>query len=232
MIINDELETIKKLQQGYSISRFGDGEFRLINGKSIIYQDIDTQMSNKLINILSQKNLPTKLLVGIPPFYQNKESFFCPKRVTSKKVINYWRKYLRHRDSINVCKIMDDNKDYYSSFISRIESFSYNNNEYLNELSKIWSGRNVVLIMNEKKYNDIKNIMNNCINKEQILKIIFCLEKNAYSQYDSLLNQCSEFGKDTLFLIMAGPTATLLAHDLCIKNYQCIDIGSFFELYK
>lgn len=230
MIIYNEIDTIKKLQQGFSISRFGDGEFRLINGKNMVYQDYNPIIASKLKNVLSHNNIPPKLLIGIPPFYQNKNEFYCPIRFTNKKVINYWKKYLSNKESKKMEQIINYDNIYYSSFISRIESFNYNNKDYISELNKIWKDKKIVLILNQFKYNEFKNIIYQNINN--VVGVIYCTEKNAFSEYDNLFEKCKNYDKDTIFLIMAGPTATILSFDLCLIGYQSIDIGSFFDFFN
>ncbi|ARF08727.1 protein of unknown function DUF1792 [Catovirus CTV1] len=231
MTIHDEMETLRKIQEGYSISRFGDGEFRLINGKNMIFQDYDNRIVRLLKKILSQDNIPKKLLIGIPPFYKNKNTFYCPERITNKKVETYWRRYMNKKESKNIEDIINYDKIYYSSFISRIESFEYCKKKYLEELSKIWNKRNVVLIMNQKKYSEVSNIIKKHLDTANILEIIFCKERNAFEYFDCLLDKCKKFNKSTLFLIMAGPTAAVLSYKLCKSGYQSVDIGSFFEMY-
>lgn len=229
MKIINEIETIKKLQEGCSISRFGDGEFRLMNGKNMVYQDYNKDIVDKLKNILSQKKNPEKLLVGIPPFYDNTEEHL--KRITNKKVLVYWEKYMKKKESKDIEPLLNHKKNYYSSFISRIESFDYNKEEYLRELSKVWENKNVILVLNENKYNKISNLIISSTSNTNSITKIFCAEKNAYFDYTTLLNNCTIYSKGVLFLLMIGPTATILSYDLCCNGYQALDIGSFFELY-
>ena len=50
------------------------------------------------------------------------------------------------------------------------------------------------------------------------------LKKIAYA-YDKILECCKDQAKDKLFLLALGPTATVLAYDLCKIGYQAVDIG-------
>ncbi len=227
MIIHNEFETIKKLQNGYSITRFGDGEFRIIYGKNIPFQECNNELAEKLNKILRYDKLPDNLLVAIPPFYQN----IVPKRINNGKVLKYWNSYLKKKESLHIESILNKNKEYYSSFISRIESFDYNKIDYMNEMSKIWKNRNVVLVINENLFNKKKILFDNIMKESKIKNIIFCPEINAYSEYNAIFNKCILNETDTLFLIMAGPMASVLSCELCKHNFQSIDIGHFFDLY-
>ena len=59
---------------------------------------------------------------------------------------------------------------------------------------------------------------------ESIQRIIGPAE-NAFHAYDKILECCKDQAKDKLFLLALGPTATVLAYDLCKMGYQAVDIG-------
>lgn len=226
-IIN-ELETIKKLQEGYSIARFGDGEFRLINGKDICFQKNDEKLSNKLLEIVKQENISDKLLVAIPPFFAS-YIYSVPNHMDNEKVITYWRKYMKNKDSINIWKLLE-NKIYYSSFISRLESFDLDYREIIKEeIKKIWIDKKIILVVNHDKYKSIKNKINEYIGYQKIEIIIFCPDQNAYDKYGDIYSECTKYSREYIHLLMLGPTASVLASELTKLGYQSIDIGSFFE---
>jgi len=227
--IIDELGTIKKLQQGYSIARFGDGEFRLINNKGICFQKNDAELSKKLLDIVTYNNIPNKLLVAIPPFFAENISD-TSNHITNSKVQTYWDKYMKNKDSKNILKVLKKDKIYYSSFISRLESFDL---EYKNmikeEIQNIWSNKKVILIVNPNKYELLRNNINGFIGQQKIERIIYCPEQNAYDIYTDIYMECMKCGKEYVYLLMMGPTASVLAKDLTESNFHAIDIGSFFE---
>ena len=58
---------------------------------------------------------------------------------------------------------------------------------------------------------------------------------NAFSAYDLLFEKALSFGKKKLFVLILGPTATILAYDLAKNGYQALDfgyIGKFYVIYK
>ena len=55
-----------------SISRFSDGEFYLIYGSSIRFQEYDKNLSKRLLEIIQNNNKNKKLLVGIDFAYKKK----------------------------------------------------------------------------------------------------------------------------------------------------------------
>jgi hypothetical protein len=55
--------------------------------------------------------------------------------------------------------------------------------------------------------------------------------ENAWSEYDRILADARRLPRDYMFLIAAGPTATILAFDLAIDGYQALDIGHLPNCY-
>ena len=67
---------------------------------------------------------------------------------------------------------------------------------------------------------------------KSISRIIFCPVKNAFNKYDQILSAFNDIDTDNLILVALGPTATVLAYDLCKKGYQAVDIGHISEEYE
>lgn len=70
-------------------------------------------------------------------------------------------------------------------------------------------------------------IGNELLSNTKKVNRILCPEKDAFDKYDEILRKCKEnvIGKDTLFLVALGPTATVLVSDLSEYGYQAIDVG-------
>ena len=67
---------------------------------------------------------------------------------------------------------------------------------------------------------------------KSISRIIFGPVKNAFDKYDEILFAFNDIGSDKLVLAALGPTATILAYDLCKKGYQAVDIGNISGEYE
>ena len=89
-------------------------------------------------------------------------------------------------------------------------------------LKKVWRNRNVVIIEGEKTRMAVGNDL---LEDANSVRRIVCPAENAFEYYDEILKCAISFSKDSLFLIALGPTATVLAYDLCIAGYQALDIG-------
>ena len=63
------------------------------------------------------------------------------------------------------------------------------------------------------------------LSKTLSIKRILCPEKDAFDKYDNILSEALKQDKTSLFLIALGPTATILASELCDNEFQAIDIG-------
>ena len=57
------------------------------------------------------------------------------------------------------------------------------------------------------------------------VKTLFIAPGSPFDKYDEILSAFNDIKPDNLILITFGPTATVLAYDLCHKGYQLIDIG-------
>ena len=54
---------------------------------------------------------------------------------------------------------------------------------------------------------------------------------NAYSQYDTILQQVLATDKTRLVCVVLGPTAKVLVYDLVKAGYQAWDMGHYFKDY-
>lgn len=197
-----ELETLKKLHEGHSIARFGDGELRVAAGVSVGHQKADRKLVKELRHILYEK---TKCLVGIPYFDEK-----SPKAAV-------WSKYCIPKYS----KFHNPEKQYYSAFITRPDSAPWiDTPAYWNSIKDLWQGRDVVTVCGSRKtirvgdYVGAKSVVG-----------IETLPQQAYSEIDNLEKEIEKHGKDTLVFLSVGITATVLAWRLAEKGHQALDFG-------
>ena len=202
-----------------SIARFGDGEFKIIFGKNVGFQIYNKTLKDKLLKVLkSNKN---NLLIGIPQLYNMK----------NKHWVDFIEKY-----KFELAKIINKYKVYYHSGITRIFHQLSNRTiirNYVNNFKRIWNNRNILIIEGEKTRLGIGNDLFN--NSKRIQRII-CPAENAFNAYEKILKfiKSLSLDKNTLILISLGPTATVLAYDICDFGNQVIDFGHFdieYELY-
>jgi glycosyltransferase family protein len=222
VIILNELDTLQYLiKNKTSISRFGDGEFSLIFGKDIHFQNYNEELSNKLKNILINGS-NNKCLVGIPPIYK----FKC----YDDKTMKFWINIKNKKFIKNINDIINKDCTYGSSFISRIECFTYDviKSGYIDNFITLFSSTKNIFIVND----NIRLIINNLEFKQKlnIIDFIIIPEKNAFAEYENIINNIKKYGNKYTFCICAGPTASIISYELSKDDYLIYDLGHFFYL--
>ncbi|TCN22203.1 SP_1767 family glycosyltransferase [Mesobacillus foraminis] len=209
-------ETLAKIiKESYSISRFGDGEFALMNGKGILFQPYHPELGRRLKEII--KSNQEKHLVCIPNVFFTVE--WC-----TEKAKKYWTKYLNNNRS-DIYKKLDMKKEYYDALVTRL--YIDHKDKSITEkrfkiLKQLWENRHIVIVEGDKSRLGIGNdLFVNALSIERIL----CPSINAFARYDEILKEIKKHNKNKLILIALGPTATVLSYDLLMMEYQALDIG-------
>ena len=200
-----------------SISRFGDGEFNLILGHKIGFQEVNLKLIKKLKKVL--KSREKGLLIGIFLPYNNK--YVKPFIYSVKRYIIKWIES-RKKD---IFSLIDLNREYYSSFITRFYIFYKDKSkvpDYIKKFKQIWEKRDILIIEGEKSR---LGVGNDLFNNSKSIKRILCPVKNAFKVYDKIIYQMKKIDKSNLILLALGPTSTVLAYDLYKLGFQVIDIG-------
>ena len=215
-VINS-IDSLKKInKEKLSIGRYGDGEFLIINGKSIKFQDYDPLLARRLKEILFAKE--DKYYSCIPSIYKYNETR-CLKyneEVFWLNEILYYKKTYLNKEY--------QNKAYLDACLSR-PYIRYKkpkvSKELFDEIKKIWNKKDILIV--EGKFSRL-GVGNNLFDNAKSIKRILCPNKNAFSSYNKILNEVVKY-KSKLVLIALGPTATILAYDLYKLNIRALDIG-------
>ena len=211
--VNEAIDIIVKNKA--SISRYGDGEFNLLQGKSINFQEYDKKLALRLKEILVSKK--KNMLICIPDVFNGLKQYVpYSKRVWTALLACNRKKW---------CNLLNINKIYYNAFISRpyvIYKEKNNCKDKFINLKRIWDCKELLIVEGEKSR---LGIGNDLFNNSKIIERIICPSINAYARYDEILEAVQQHNKNKLVLIALGPTATVLAYDLHKLGYQAIDIG-------
>lgn len=216
-------KTIEYIQKTHcSIARYGDGEFGLISGTN----NPDFQSPNRcLVDRLSEVALSddTRVLLCIP------RSFCKVSHLTSdaKQFWEWWKwdegnleiaaKTLRLNNK--TCRKFGDasiTRPYmdWADKKSAVRRFL--------KLKTLWEARDLLIV--EGEYSRLGYGNDLFANSKSIERII-APAKNAFNKYDEIYSAVLDHSDGKLVLLALGPTATVLAHDLALKNIQALDIG-------
>lgn len=215
IVINIDKTIEKIINDECSVSRYGDGEFGLMQGRNLIFQPYSEEIGNRLKEIIKSNN-PSHI-VCIPDIFNDLNRF-------KDKPKKYWERYVNlNRDKIY--KLIDVNKKYYDALVTRLY-VDYEDKSMVvirfDKVKQLWNKRDIVVIEGEKSRLGLENdLFNNANSVERII----CPSNDAFSKYSEILSKAKNQEKNKLILIALGPTATVLAYDLAKEGYQAVDIG-------
>lgn len=200
-----------------SLSRFGDGEFMWMNGETLdSYQEYSQEFSNDLIKAFKSKN--ENLLIGIPiGIFDSKNCNLYAKMHWSIIKSDFYSR---------LEKFIDFNRTYSNASITRpyidYKSYEYSTKAFGN-LKRIWDKKDIVIVEGNKTK---LGIGNDLFDNAKDIKRIICPAQNAYEKLRDIEEIIEKkVPKDKIIITALGPTASILASDMCDKGYQIIDIG-------
>lgn len=200
-----------------SLSRFGDGEFMWMTGESLnSYQDYSEKFAEDLRKAFQNKN--KNLLIGIPYgiFDSRKCNWYAKMHWSIIKSDFYSR----------LERFIDFNRVYSNASITRpyidYHDYEYSTRAFRN-LKRIWNKKEIVIVEGKKTK---LGMGNDLFNNAKDIKRIICPAQNAYEKLNEIETIIEEkVSKDKVIITALGPTASILASDMCDKGYQIIDIG-------
>lgn len=200
-----------------SVSRFGDGELHIATeGCSIGFQVGSGELKNELCKVL--RNDDNNLLVCLPSPIND----FSYMTDEAQEIWKNDLKYNRHRW---YSVITNKDKVYGDTQFTRPYIDYKDKNQSLSRfvtIRKIWNNRDVIIIEGEQSKLGVNNdLFKNASSVSRIL----CPSKNAFTVKNKVVETVKKYDNSHLFLIALGPTATIIAYELCILGFQAIDIG-------
>lgn len=215
-VMNAE-NTVKAIkQQHLSVSRLGDGEFKVIFGSGNEFQNPDARLAERLAEILMSEE--PEVLVCVPYALRNM-AHLC------EKPTSFWRTFIAAH-YLKLTKILSKKVVYGDTNFTRFY-IDYKDKskrkEYFSTVKEIWAGRDIFIVEGEKS---CLGVGNDIFDNTRTIHRILCPSRDAFSCFDKILETCkNEIPKDALVLCALGMTATVLAYDLAMAGYQAIDIG-------
>lgn len=205
----------------YSVTRYGDGEFQWVYGlRQESFQKNSKLLGEKLKDtILINKN---NLLVCLPDTFGELDKY-------TDNAAEYWKKHMA-KYRLMWRKLIQKNRMYGDSNITR-PYMEYKNKENSEEIfklwKKVWKDRFVLIVEGEKTRFGVGNDL---LDSAKEVKRFLCPPENAFDKYSEIKKSVSRVIKEIdqenlLILIALGPTATIMAADFANEGVQAIDIG-------
>lgn len=201
-----EVETLERVLAGASLARYGDGEFALAEWRSIRSQPHHFALSARLRGILQGDG--GACLVGIP----NLLAPLPPEKA------RFWKKYTR------CAELLSGTQSYVSSFVSRPDNAPWLDvPAYWQRLEQLWEGQDITLVRGDypKGTGGVSLVASDLTSAKSVTEIIGPAV-NAWADYTRIMGQ---IGQSTRVLLCLGPTATVMAVDLCRRGVHAIDVG-------
>lgn len=217
-------ETVDKIIQGYSISRYGDGEFDIaFRKKGINFQKYELKLEILLKKILNS-NLENHL-VAIP------RTLIDIGNLKRGEKYFWSRYYVKQRKKLE--RNLPKEKIYYDSMISRFYMPYINpqkNIKVIKKLMDYFNDKKILIIEGE---NTRFGLGNSLLHNSKEIQRIILPDKNSFEKYEEVMEFIiNNFTKDIIILIALGPTATVLAYELCKNGFQALDIGHLDVEYE
>jgi hypothetical protein len=197
--VASEVDTLTAVLAGKSLARYGDGEFKLCYGGGIKSQVAEPRLQARLREILRDSGA---CLVGIPnllaPMPAAKAAFWAPYRRSALPWLT--------------------ERAYVSAFVSRPDSAPWiDTDPYWAGLEGLWRDHDVTLVRGSTKSLTAGDL----IGARAVTEIV-CKRQHAYAEYAAIVRR---IGRPARALLCLGPTATVLAADLCARGVHAIDLG-------
>ena len=213
---NDTIQDI--ITNKKSLSRFGDGELRLILDEGEIGFQSRSQLLTKRLNEVLDSQLDS-LLIALP------NTFGLSRKQTLDSQI-FWYGYL-HLYGKAILKRLDLSKLYGDATITRFYIAYKDKSEItisnkIKLLKNIWDNKDILIVEGLQTKLGVENDL---FDNSKSIKRILCPAKDAFNKYEEILNSTKEYGRNKLVLIALGPTASVLAYDLAKEGFWALDIG-------
>ena len=213
----DELLSTQK-----SMVRFGDGEIVMIKGKDLMLQKASPEIVEGLAKILAYTY--DDLIVTIPGIFDTLSDHHRDSR-------QFWRDHLLFcRKTYE--KYCNPNRVYYSTFVSRCYYYAADRSgcgAWFAKIRKIWENKNIVVVEGIRTHNGVGNdLLDTAASIERIL----CPPSDAYGALPAIIDACTAYDKDRLFLLSVGVAAKFLAVELFQRGYRVLDIGNLDMEYE
>ena len=207
---------VDEFLRGKSVARFGDGELRIMEDvPSDFFQKNDKKLANSLIRVANEKN--KNLIVCLPKPLRTLGGLNFRARLFWISNIYWnrraWKKYVDLNRAYGDTQITRPYIDYKNKALAE--------GRYRN-LKRIWDGKKICIIEGERTH---LGEGNDLLDNSKEIKRILAPAKNAFEEFDEILEKAKRIDEDFIFLVALGPTATILVSELSKLGRVAFDVG-------
>lgn len=204
--VHDEYETLRKLADGFSLARFGDGEAKLIRGADAVREPASSKLAAELLDAL--QNPHERCLRGVLRDHPG------PKNESLG----------RHR--LELERYMDPAQEYWSAHISRADHAPWMETAEYSELAhSLWRDRRAAVIAESPLVSTCRAVS---LTAREVIHIS-CPHRETYAVIDEIEQAAADANPDVV-VMAAGPAATCLANRLSKRGIQALDFGRIGSL--
>ena len=224
MSIDETLDEL--LATDKSLVRFGDGEFSLINGNSIAYQEYQEDLAQEMREILINADKEDNVLVCLPEIFEIFKGNFLQNNDSE----NFWKNELDYHGRFfqEICQA----KKYGSTWISRCYIDNKDKSQATTQFEKIkalFADEDILIVEGATTR---AGVGNDLFNNVRSIKRIICPSHHAFSKVDVIQQAILDHAEGRLILLMLGPTAKILAYRLSRLGYRALDLGHIDSEYE
>ena len=213
-------ETVDKLvNDKISLARFGNGELDQILGRPEVFQRPSAKLSSRLKEVLASTD--PRIGIGLPL-----NLFTKSKRIKSKyakKNAGYWTEW---GDKFR--EVIFSTAKRHTYFPAEITSREFQSEYFFTKIRTVWQDRDVHLIHGVGIF---KRLEYDIFDNAKSVTHQLAPSRDAFEEYDFILEEALKTDKNKLVIIILGPTATVLAYDLAKQGYQALDLGHIAKNY-
>lgn len=209
------------LNENCSICRFGDGEFLLMDNKSIPFQKASDILRKRLIDIFTSNHKNIRIAIQYYLYHSKTNLTDITKSFWRNRGPEF-RKFLNN--------YLNMKKEYLSSEVSLAYTFfkDYDFDNYFSKLRCIWNNKNIIIVCGNTVFDNIEyNLFDNACS----IKYIYVPSINAFDSYENILENIKKEDISYLIILICGPTAKVLAYDLSLSGYRALDLGHIAKSY-
>ena len=220
--VSSLLETAQFLKlTNQSLIRYGDGEFSLIQGRSLKFQNADSALSASLLSLLSGSY--SDIMIALPDIFRGIPSY-------NPYATDWWRRHDKYR---RLClRYVHPETQYLNAMISSPATHIHpsQRKQLINIfdcLRDIWRGKTVVIL----RGNNTQVYQYDVYDTAQSQTILYAPRYQAWSEFSRLRHELLMQDSSALYILAAGPVSKPLVYELVQAGRRALDLGHLAKDY-